>query len=199
MRRAHPRARCVGIDLGGRDDGAPSAHGTEYLSLDIESEPLPFEASSVDLVIANQVLEHTKEVFWINHEVFRVLRVGGHLLLGVPNVLALHNRVLGIFGMHPTCAKMIPAHVRVFSRRDVALFYETVAPGVAAIAGFYGSQFYPLPRALSRSLAHAFPSLAVSIFFLVRKTGEYQAEFVRWLAESPLETAFFSGGAETHR
>ena len=45
--------------------------------LNIESQILPFPDETFDLIIANQVLEHTKELFWINHEVFRVLRSGG--------------------------------------------------------------------------------------------------------------------------
>jgi len=63
------------------------AAGIKPMSVNIEAEPLPLENESVELVIANQVLEHTKEIYWINHEIFRTLKVGGHLYLGVPNVL----------------------------------------------------------------------------------------------------------------
>jgi SAM-dependent methyltransferase len=90
VKAAKPGCTCVGVDFGGGYRETIIAKGIEFVDLDIESEPLPFEDSSVDLIVANQVLEHTKEIFWINHEVFRTLRVGGHLLLGVPNVLSPH-------------------------------------------------------------------------------------------------------------
>ena len=79
--------------------------GIEPITVNIERQSLPLEKETADLIIANQILEHTKEIYWINHEIFRVLKVGGYLYLGVPNILSFHNRILGIFGVHPTCSK----------------------------------------------------------------------------------------------
>jgi hypothetical protein len=146
-------------------------------------------------VIANQVLEHTKQVFFINHEIFRTLKVRGNLYLGVSNVLSLHNRLLGLAGVHPTRAKLISGRVRVFSKKDVIFFYETIAGGFTALEGFWGAQFYPFPRRIARPLANFLPSLAVSIFFLIRKTAAYEDEFIDWLSKAELETNFFRGEA----
>jgi ubiquinone/menaquinone biosynthesis C-methylase UbiE len=66
----------------------------EPIAIDIEHSRLPFDDESIDLIIANQTLEHTKEIFWIMHEITRVLKVGGHFILGMPNVASLHNRGL---------------------------------------------------------------------------------------------------------
>jgi SAM-dependent methyltransferase len=189
----HPQAHCIGVDLGDWNRERLSRQGIESVSLDIETQALPLEDETLDLIIANQVLEHTKQLFFINHEIFRTLKVGGHLYLGVPNVLSLHNRVLGLIGTHPTCAKMISGHVRVFSKRDTLLFYKTIAGGFTAIRGFYGSQFYPFPRPIARPLASVLPSLAVSIFFLFQKTATYDGEFLAWLSHVQLETNFYSG------
>ena len=38
----------------------------------IERDDLPLADGQADLIIANQVLEHTKEIFWIFHEVSRL-------------------------------------------------------------------------------------------------------------------------------
>ena len=46
--------------------------GVSVFALNIERDALPFEDGSVDIVIANQILEHTKEFFWIFHQVSRV-------------------------------------------------------------------------------------------------------------------------------
>src|SRR3569833_882116 len=67
----HPHARATAIDTGDRPDS---------IALKIERDQLPILDETQDLIIANQVLEHCKEVFWIMHEVTRVLRVGGSLI-----------------------------------------------------------------------------------------------------------------------
>jgi ubiquinone/menaquinone biosynthesis C-methylase UbiE len=193
VKKRHPQARCIGVDFGDWNRERLSRRGIESVSLDIESEALPFEDETADLIIANQVLEHTKQLFFINHEIFRTLKVGGYLYLGVPNVLSLHNRVLGLVGTHPTCAKLISGHVRVFSKRDTIFFYETIAGRFTALEGFYGSQFYPFPRSIARPLASALPSLAVSIFFLFTKTATYEGEFLAWLSNVQLETNYYGG------
>ena len=159
----------------------------------MECEKLPFPDNSIDLIIANQVLEHTKEIYWINHEVFRVLREGGNLFIGVPNVLSLHNRILGLFGVHPTSSKMISAHVRAFSKKDTLLFYRETAKDFSSLMGFYGSQFYPFGKKLARALSKIFPTLSFSIFFVFKKTGAYKGQFLQHLDDNVLETNFFKG------
>lgn len=54
----------------------------------IERDRLPFVSGSVGIVIANQALKHIQELFWIAHEVSRVLRVGGSNFYPFPPVLA---------------------------------------------------------------------------------------------------------------
>ncbi len=193
VKQNNPRTHCIGIDFGLWNKDTLLERGITPISANIEHEALPFADETVDFVIANQVLEHTKEIFWINHEVFRTLKVGGHLYLGVPNVLSLHNRVLGLAGIHPTSSKMISGHVRVFSKADTLSFYKEVASRFAVIKQFSGSQFYPFPRTIARVLAAALPSYAFSIFFVIRKTAPYRGEFVEWLSGVPLETNFFKG------
>ena len=193
VKKENPDSKCIGIDFGNWNNEKLLERGLEPVSVNIETQTLPIGDEKVDLVIANQILEHTKEIYWINHEIFRTLKVGGYLYLGVPNVLSLHNRILGIFGIHPTCSKMISAHVRVFSKKDTFLFYKEVAKKFISVKGFYGSQFYPFPKILARPLATLFPSLAVSNFFVIKKTAKYQGEFIEWLSKSQLETNFYTG------
>jgi SAM-dependent methyltransferase len=188
-----PGCRCIGFDFGSWNREMLTYKGIESFEVNIENKPLPLDDETADLIIANQILEHTKEIYWINHEIFRTLKVGGHLYLGVPNVLSLHNRILGIFGMHPSCSKMISAHVRAFSRNDTLLFYKEIANSFAVVEAFYGSQFYPFPKKLARFFATLFPSFAVSVFFVIRKTRKYNGEFIEWLSKAPLQTNFYAG------
>jgi ubiquinone/menaquinone biosynthesis C-methylase UbiE len=189
IKKHHPQACLTGIDTQDYCD----TNGIQRILMDIEKDTIPYTSESMDIVIANQILEHVKEIYWIHHEVFRVLNVGGVFLIGVPNVLACHNRILGIFGGHPTCAKLISAHVRIFSKKDTFLFYHEIAAKFSKIVGFYGAQFYPFPQKISRILARRFPTLAVTNFYLIQKTAPYNDEFLTYRQRIPIETNYYLG------
>jgi ubiquinone/menaquinone biosynthesis C-methylase UbiE len=193
IKNRHATSHCVGVEYSDWAKEQLKGIEIESITVDLEREKLPFKDESIDLVICNQILEHTKEVFWINHEVFRVLKPGGHFYIGVPNVLSLHNRLLGLAGIHPTCAQLCSPHVRAFSKKDTLKFYRNVAPQLVQLQRFSGSQFYPFPKSIARPLSKIFPNLAVSIFFLFKKTAPYQGEFMHWLTQAKLETNYFQG------
>ena len=75
--------------------------GIKVFQVDLERDSFPFDNSTFDIVLANQVLEHTKEIFWITSEAARVLRPGGLFLVGVPNLASLHSRIMLLLGMQP--------------------------------------------------------------------------------------------------
>jgi SAM-dependent methyltransferase len=193
VRSAHPEARTIAVEGGSLYARELQGKVDEVHVLDIERDKLPFPDEGVDLFIANQVLEHTKEIFWIFHEVSRSLRVGGHFLIGVPNIASLHNRLLLLFGVQPTQHKLCSAHVRPFSRRDTLKFLEACFPGGYSLVDFAGSQFYPFPSALARLLSRVLPGASFSIFFLLRKNCSYGEQFANYPARAHLETNFWTG------
>jgi len=193
VRQHHPNAELFGVDFGLWNSDKIKALGVKPVVMNVENNTLPFEDESIDLIIANQVLEHTKEVFWINHEIFRCLKVGGTFFMGVPNVLSLHNRILMLFGHHPTCSKMTSGHIRVFSKRDVSSFYRNIGDSFCKIEQFYGSQFYPFPKTIARFLSKVFPAYAVASFYVIKKIGKYNSEFIEWPEHAQLETNYFIG------
>ena len=75
-------------------------------NLDLEKDTFPFENESLDLIIGNQILEHCKEIFWIHHEIFRTLKVGGHMIVGFPNLATYYNRISLLFGIQPFCISL---------------------------------------------------------------------------------------------
>lgn len=162
-------------------------------SIDIEKDVFPFEDRSFDLVIANQVLEHVKEIFWTFHNITRVLRVGGHLIVGVPNLASLHNRILLLLGRQPTAIGNHSAHIRGYTKVDMLRLLECGFPGGFELRASRGSNFYPFPPVIARPLARAFPNMAVSFFLLLRKTREYEDSFLRYPVEMQLNTNFFVG------
>lgn len=189
----HPNCELFGIDFKKQNFEKLKFNNIKPFQKNIETEPLPFKNESIDFIIANQILEHTKEIFWINHEIFRSLKIGGYLFLGVPNVLSLHNRVLMPLGYHPTQYKSISAHLRTFSKKDVFNFYKNVGKNFCQIQGFWGSQFYPFPQPLARLFSKIFPNLSFSIFFLIQKNNKYNDAFIKWPTKADLETNYFLG------
>lgn len=170
--------------------------GIEVFPIDLERDPIPLPDGSVDLVIANQVLEHLKDLYWVFHQVSRILPVRGHWIVGVPNLASLHNRVLLALGIQPTCIKSNSAHVRGFTRGDFQQFMEEIFPGGYTVREFRGANFYPFPPTLARPLARALPSLAWGMFFLFEKRREYQREFLDAPIDQQLETNFYVGRDE---
>jgi len=191
--KLYPDCELLGVDFGKWHEEKLKALNINLLAVDIEKETLPFADNSIDLIIANQVFEHTKEIFWINHEIFRCLKVGGYLFFGTPNILSFHNRLLMLFGWHPTQFKLTSAHVRPFSKKDVLAFYKNIGQEFCQVEGFWGSQFYPFPKPIARCLSRLFPNASFSIFFMIKKTSHYKDSFIKWPEFASLETNYFVG------
>lgn len=188
-----PSARLVGIDCSEALRNELSRLGVELECLDLERDSLPFGDESVDLLIANQVLEHVKELFWLAHEVARALRVGGSVIIGVPNICALHNRLAFLFGLQPSQMKSYSAHVRGFGPREIPRFFSVCFPGGFRLELYRGPQFYPFSKPVARLLSRLFPGLSHSSFYLMRKDRPYRSEFLEHPVEARLETPFFVG------
>jgi hypothetical protein len=131
-----------------------------------------------------------KDVFWVLHEASRVMKMGGHLLIGVPNLAALHNRILLLAGQQPTSIKNDSAHVRVYTRSDFIRLVNCFPKGYKLLS-WRGSNFYPLPAVLARPVARMLPSMAWAVFMLFRKTRSYSREFLDYPESEQLQTNFF--------
>ena len=162
-------------------------------SINIERDRFPFENVTVDIIIANQILEHVKEVFWIFHEISRTLRTGGTLIIGVPNLASLHNRLLLALGRQPTSIQNNSAHVRGYTKRDLLKLLESCFPGGYSLEQFGGGNFYPFPPFIAKPLAAILPNMAWGIFFKLKKLRSYRDEFLTFPIENRLETNFFVG------
>jgi SAM-dependent methyltransferase len=160
----------------------------EVYELNIEKDHLPFEDKSIDIIIANQILEHAKEIFWIMHEISRVLKVGGKLILGLPNLASLHNRFLLLIGSQPTAIQLFSAHIRGFTKPGLLKFLSLF--GGYNMINFEGSNFYPFPPFVAKPLAKMFPSFSWGIFFFLEKTLNYSNEFLNYIDKRGLETPF---------
>jgi len=158
---------------------------------DIEKEQLPFEDDSMDVVIINQLLEHTKDIFWIMHESTSILKISGSLIIGIPNLAALHNRVLLLFGNQPSCIQTKSAHVRGYTK-DGLVDFINIFDGYK-LEDCSGSNFYPFSPFFARPLSQLLPTLSVSLFFKFSKVIEYRDEYIVFPTENKLATNYFTG------
>ena len=155
--------------------------------LDIENDRFQYDDKQFDVVIMNLCLEHTKEVFHIFGEISRVLKPNGICIIGVPNLASLHNRLLLCLGKQPTSIRMFGPHVRGICKDDFIEFAEK--NGYFRCVEFYGSNFYPFPPKISTVLSKYFPSLSVSIFFVLKRTNK-KGSFSDILEETFFETPY---------
>jgi SAM-dependent methyltransferase len=188
-----PAAQVVGLEVYKPYIQSLARRGWKILYVNIERDPFPFEKESIDVFLANQVLEHLKEIFWIFHQISLALKVGGHLILGVPNLASLHNRILLALGRQPVSIAVQSAHVRGFTGGGIKSFLLEAGRGLYAVKKIKGANFYPFPPFLARPLAALFPNFAWGLFFLVQKTRPYGNEFIDFAAPGRLESNFFVG------
>lgn len=168
--------------------------GIKVFNFDLERDVFPFEPESIDVIIINQVLEHTKDVFWILHEVSRVLRTGGYFIVGIPNLASLHNRVLLTLGEQPTSIKNDSAHVRGYTKKDFLKLVNCGFNDGYELTAFKGSNFYPFPPLIAKPLSNIFPTMSWGIFFSLRKTKKYNNDgYLKYPIDNKLETKFYLG------
>lgn len=167
--------------------------GVQVSAINLERAIFPFANEFFDVTMANQTMEHLKEIFWVLHEVSRTLRIGGRLILGVPNLASLHNRLMLLAGKQPTSIQNHSAHVRGYTKHDLLRLFEMVFPGGYALEAFRGANYYPLPPFLARPAASLLPNSAAAIFLMLRKQKAYGAQFLEHPVRRQLETNFFLG------
>ena len=80
--------------------------------MDVDSEDLPFDSESFDLVVLSEVMEHLRFPQKALREVARVLRPAGRLIGSVPNAFRLRNRLKFIIGKP---LEVDPSHLRSYS------------------------------------------------------------------------------------
>lgn len=191
--KGDPELKDVSLSLFGIENYEPfirdsEEKGIKVFSINLEYDVYPLPDRSVDVIISNQVLEHTKEIFWIMEQFTRLLKPGGILCIGVPNLASLHNRILLLFGEQPTSQQSLSAHVRTFTLPDIRRLVEW--NGYFTFKERKGSNFYPFPPFLSKYLAMLFPSLAWGLFVKFERT-EKQGRFLEYLERNFLETPFY--------
>ena len=170
------------------------SRGIHPARIDLENERFPYEDGQFDAVVCNQVLEHLKQIYLPLSEIHRVLKVGGHAVISVPNLAALHNRLALLAGKQPFTIRIMGPHVRGFAcgaftqlltLNDLFVCEQIVPVG-----------WYPLPIRLGSFFAGVMPSLSHTCIWLLRKSGVQAPNWMETMRVQKEQTTYFT---ETHR
>jgi len=120
---------------------------------------------------------------------------GGLVIVGVPNLASLHNRIMLLLGEQPSCIEVLSSHVRGFTAPSFKRFIET--DGYFNVLETRGSNFYPFPSSVSKYLSKLFPTLSVGIFFLIKRKNKNGKFFdAQRIKTRFTKTQYFSGDTE---
>jgi len=173
--RAHLDGSCSLLGLEGYVPACLQARqaGVAVVRADLE-QPWPLADASVDLVSANQVIEHLADTDRFAEECFRVLRPGGAAVISTENLAAWPNIAILLLGQEPFSSSYSKRFWSVgnrFSRRSGPLPEEVAAYPHRSIGsyqavrdlflrfgfrhtGSLGVHTLPLPPPLLRTLRH---------------------------------------------
>lgn len=116
-----------GVDIVSEGIETVRARGFQAQVVDLNREPLPFPDEHFDGVIMLAVLEHIFDPYGVIRETHRVLRPGGELVIDVPNVAYLPNRIRILFGRLPitsTDPGWDGGHLHYFSKHALDRFLQ---------------------------------------------------------------------------
>jgi ubiquinone/menaquinone biosynthesis C-methylase UbiE len=136
--------------------------------IDLEIDDIPHQDDTFDLVICNQVLEHLKNYKRTIYEAIRVAKKGGYIVIGIPNLAHLINRVYLLFGVQPMCIDLNGPHVRSFTHKNFVKILNSLES--IKLIDCKGSLMYPLPFFLAKTFAHYFVGLSGYVCYLLQKT-----------------------------
>lgn len=186
-----------GVEVHAQAAARARDRGVDVAEVDLEMSPFPWADASFDIVIANQVFEHLKNVWLPMSQVARVLRPGGHLIFSVPNLASLHNRVMLAFGWQPSSIRTFGPHVRSFTYRQVREFLTY--GNCFSIERARGVGFYPVPIGAASPLARLWTGAShTPVLVARREAGDWRA-WVNWEDDGSREIQTFYASAPVAR
>jgi SAM-dependent methyltransferase len=159
---------------------------TDFQIVDLETQALPASDGSFDVAVCNQVFEHLKNIFQPITEIHRILKPGGILLISVPNLAALHNRLLLCAGRQPSTTAIMGSHVRGYTLRSFSDFLTL--NGHFRLRGLVG---VACPPFTSRRLPGFLRSLCHTPVWALEKTASSAPLWTEVMKRKGSSTNFF--------
>lgn len=159
--------------------------GITVKKADLNNE-FPFPDGTFDVISANQVLEHVWDTDNFFKEVNRVLRMGGHAVISVPNLSSLHSIFFILLGQQTPVIHLIDRQVGNFLRgvkvNLPAHFKAFNMPALKDLSKYYGFEvekiggfgFYFLPLLIQKLLAKLLGRYSIYITLRIRKIKDLE-------------------------
>ena len=171
--------RPAGVDIDREHTAIARDRGVDAHYCDLNRDPIPFPATSFDLVFAGEVIEHLVDTDGFLRELSRCTKRGGHLLLTTPNLASFENRVRLLLGIYPRWLNYNlsgSGHVRGYT--PGALRKQLSEHGFKVIRQL-GNWVPFIPQHFADDIrmpwlavtGDIFPSLAMDIIVLAQKCG----------------------------
>jgi SAM-dependent methyltransferase len=167
-----------GNDISKTNIASANARGVCSVMADLQHS-FPYRSLYFDAVLAKQVCEHLADTRHFFMECRRVLRPGGILLIGTPNLANLSNRIRLLFGLYPVFMDYEMegkyGHVRYYTLSVLCGQLRMVGFKIVAIRGgvlpvpilsrvFRSEKFRPL-----KVLGNLFPTLSDNLVVKAQK------------------------------
>ncbi len=160
------------------------------------NKKLPFPDNFFDVVIAYHVIEHLVDVKGFASEIHRVLKKGGYIIIGTPNLASWHNIFALLVGLQPFSGPTIfpnqrsgisivkklnkkrskeifsesetqsLEHIKIMTMKTLVQLFKKNKFKIEEAKGF---GYYPLPPPFSRLMSELDPSHSHYVILKARK------------------------------
>jgi len=158
-----------GVDIDNEAVKIAESRGIKALTLDAEGERLPYEDNYFDIVLSLGVFDYFKYWDHIILEIKRVLKIGGYVLISLPNLASWHNRIALLLGYQPrdievSTRYLVGVHPLYKKRGDsvVGHIHTITAFGFKELMEKYGFETVVLGKA-NRITTIKLPSLIINM------------------------------------
>lgn len=185
-----------GIDISPTNVREAQAQGCNAIISDIDTEHLPYENESFDLIHVGDVIEHLYNPDNLLKEIYRLLSKDGICIITTPNLAALANRVALLLGYQPfpsgtslehdtgklfvSNALLMGGHIRVFTYRAICQLCRVYNLRIIKVIGLPMSLGGETGRSISivraierallgRTLYRFFPSFTWDLLLVLSK------------------------------
>ena len=136
-------------------------------TIDLEDTNLSYKSNSFDLVVCNQVLEHLKNYKKVIDDIIRVTSKKGYVVIGIPNLAHLINRLYLIFGIQPMCLTLNSQHVRGFTHKAFKEMLNEIND--VELIDCQGALIYPFPYNAAKLITRYSPGISDYVCYLLKK------------------------------
>jgi SAM-dependent methyltransferase len=167
-------SKVIGVDLTDEQSALCDAFNIELRRCDIQTEPLPLDDESVDVILLLAVIEHLciypNDVF---DKIYKKLKPGGYLVVHTVNFLRFSSRARVLLGRNPLINYFERTedgrnHIREFVPDEMAYYLRKSGFGIERIYRFGQAPKLPVVSVLWR-LAYLYPGFRSCFMIIGRK------------------------------